>query len=293
MRSKVCNMRSIGFHRFKYSALAVALLFCFSLPAFAVDGVIEINQAKAIAGGVTPGDAPGFPVTIDTPGSYRLTGNLTVPDANTDAIDIGASNVTVDLNGFAIIGPTVCTPVDAPVTSCSPIGSGNGVYASVDYQDTYVLNGTVRGMGNVGIAGPVRVESVRARSNGKFGIAIGKGSSGMLIGNTANGNGAGGIFVGGTGNVTGNMAVGNGGNGIEAEASTVTDNMANDNGNNGIAVTLYGNVSGNTVSGNSAFGLFLDKAVGYANNVVYRNAKTVSGGVQMGTNVCDGTTTCP
>ena len=44
--------------------------------AFAVDGVIEINQARALAGGVL-GDAirdpPGFPVTIDRSGSYRLT----------------------------------------------------------------------------------------------------------------------------------------------------------------------------------------------------------------------------
>ena len=57
-----------------------------SVPAFAVDGVVLIDQNHALAGNVTPGDTPGFPVTISQPGSYRLTGNLIVPDANTTAI---------------------------------------------------------------------------------------------------------------------------------------------------------------------------------------------------------------
>src|SRR5580693_1218836 len=83
----------------------------------AVDGVVLINQANALAGNVTPGDAPGFPVTISVAGSYRLSSNLTVPDANTDAIDITVSHVTIDLNGFSIIGQVVCSGF--PVTSCS------------------------------------------------------------------------------------------------------------------------------------------------------------------------------
>ena len=42
----------------------------------AADGVVGIDQNSALAGSVTPGDAPGFPVTISQSGSYRLTGNL-------------------------------------------------------------------------------------------------------------------------------------------------------------------------------------------------------------------------
>ena len=34
------------------------------MTAFAVDGVVLMNQANATAGNVTPGDSPGFPVTI-------------------------------------------------------------------------------------------------------------------------------------------------------------------------------------------------------------------------------------
>jgi hypothetical protein len=46
------------------------------LPALGIDGLVEINQAKALAGGVTASDAPGFPVTLDAQGSYVLTSNL-------------------------------------------------------------------------------------------------------------------------------------------------------------------------------------------------------------------------
>jgi len=44
-----------------------------------------IDQSAALAGGITPSDAPGFPITIDTPGSYRLVGNLDVIDNPTMA----------------------------------------------------------------------------------------------------------------------------------------------------------------------------------------------------------------
>src|SRR6266446_3470936 len=116
--------------RFQSRWLASALVWaglCGSLGnLYAVDGVVLIDQNRALAGGVTPGDTPGFPVTISLAGSYRLSGNLTVPNANTTAILITADNVTIDLNGFSIIGPTVCSG-SPPVTSCSPTGTGHGV----------------------------------------------------------------------------------------------------------------------------------------------------------------------
>src|SRR5438270_9518468 len=82
----------------------------------------------AFAGNVTPGDTPGFPVTISQPGSYRLSGNLTVPDANTTAISVTDNNITIDSQGFSILGLT--TGVGVPVTSCSPAGNGQGVSSS-------------------------------------------------------------------------------------------------------------------------------------------------------------------
>jgi hypothetical protein len=89
--------------------------------AHAVDGTIEINQTAALRGGITTSDAAGFPVTIDAPGSYRLTGNLTVPNQNTDAIVVDADDVTIDLGGFTIRGAAACSGSTGSV-SCS--GSG-------------------------------------------------------------------------------------------------------------------------------------------------------------------------
>src|SRR5438477_12305218 len=101
--------------------VSLTILTTLAFPVYAVDGVVLINQNAALAGNVTPGDTPGFPVTISVSGSYKLSGNLTVPDANTSAIQISADYVTIDLNGFSIIGPTVCSGF--PVTSCTPHGS--------------------------------------------------------------------------------------------------------------------------------------------------------------------------
>src|SRR6266481_1804172 len=78
-----------------FAAVAVLGL---AASAGAVDGTIEINQAKVLATG-------GFPYTISNTGSYRLTGNLTVSGSSLNAIDVNASHVTIDLNGFSIIGP--------------------------------------------------------------------------------------------------------------------------------------------------------------------------------------------
>ena len=67
--------------------------------AHAADGVIEINQASALVGGVSAGDTPGFPVTLAA-GSYLLTSDL-VPPPDIRAINGVASNVRLNLAGFA------------------------------------------------------------------------------------------------------------------------------------------------------------------------------------------------
>ena len=70
--------------------LTAALLLASA--ALAVDGVIEINQARAAAGNVTPGDGPGFPVVISASGSYRLTSNL-LATSGQDGIDVTTSTL--------------------------------------------------------------------------------------------------------------------------------------------------------------------------------------------------------
>jgi hypothetical protein len=130
-----------------------------AVPVSAAEGVTEINQAIV-------DDAGGFPFIIATPGSYALTGNLTLPALTTTGVLISAEDVTVDLRGFAIRGPNTCTP-----GSCSNAFSGVGV-GSLSPRST-VRNGTVTGTGNDCIALEVEslVENVLVAECGGDGIS--------------------------------------------------------------------------------------------------------------------------
>lgn len=297
------------------------LTACLTTAALAVDGVIEVNQARALAGGVTVGDTPGLPVTISQPGSYRLTGNLTVPNENTTAIQVTAEDVTIDLNGFAIIGPTSCTLTgssDAYVT-CTPVGTGRGIDGTVE--NLTVLNGTVRGMGATGIVlvGSARVDGVHVVSNGEDGVGGRTSKSALITHNVARLNGGSGIRVGGGGNATisQNIANFNGFRGIDSEGgqSTFIGNTANQNGRDGIYTNNQSTITGNTTVGNLGNGIFTGGGSlvrgnqsssnrelglgfsfgggnsGYAHNVFAGNiGGSVGGGapVSLGQNLCDG-----
>jgi hypothetical protein len=85
-------------------------------------------------------DTPGFPVSLNAPGSYRLTGNLHLSDAGAPAtsngIVIGADNVKIDLNGFTIRGV--------------PMGSGTGILGI--WQRSRVENGVLEFFGGGGVS---------------------------------------------------------------------------------------------------------------------------------------------
>ena len=109
----------------------IAVLFLGPVPvAHAVDGVIEINHISALAGNVTPGDTAGYPVTISEPGSYRLTGISSPQTDLNNVIEIDANSVTLDLNGFSILGGQICTETGTVpnVIDCVEGGSAdNGI----------------------------------------------------------------------------------------------------------------------------------------------------------------------
>ena len=73
---------------------AVALSLSFAQPAAAET---VLSQSKALVGNITPGDAPGFPITISQSGSYVFEGTI-VPSAGALGIHIIASDVTIDLS---------------------------------------------------------------------------------------------------------------------------------------------------------------------------------------------------
>jgi hypothetical protein len=77
-----------------------------------------------------------FPIKITTPGNHVLTSNLVLTGRTVDAIDIKANDVTINLNGFSIIGPGA--------------GSGVGINGASN-ANISVTNGTVTKMGSRGI----------------------------------------------------------------------------------------------------------------------------------------------
>jgi len=115
--------------------LAAVLL---AVSGAALSGEPGLDQTRAMAGWITPGDAPGFPVTITAPGRYRLTSDLVVP-AGTNGIVIRADNVVIDLNGFAIRGPARCTQGKG----CADFTAG--ISQPEEHFGARVANGTVEG----------------------------------------------------------------------------------------------------------------------------------------------------
>jgi hypothetical protein len=141
-------------------------------------GVITIDQAKAEAGGVTPGDAPGFPVTLSQPGSYRLMGALAVP-ANTDGIVITAKNVTIDLNGFTVAGPLQCSGSQPDMVSCNDptLTMGSGIVAD-QVGGTVLRNGRIEGFVQRGLflGNHARIDRVDVAHVRHGAIAVGNGA---------------------------------------------------------------------------------------------------------------------
>ena len=135
---------------------------------------------------------------------------------------------------------------------------------------------------------------LRASRRPRLGILGGFGAT--FSGNTAHNNGGGGIFPAPGSTISGNTVYNNGGGGIVAgDRSTVIGNTAVQNGGAGIRADDECMVQWNTVWQNTGFGLnFNFPGTAYRENVINDNtAGTVSGGINLFNNSCNGTTTCP
>jgi len=258
--------------------VCLCMLAAISSGLYAVDGVVLINQASALAGNMTPGDVPGFPVTISQAGSYRLTGNLTVPDVNTTAILITAENVTLDLNGFTISGPNVCTFDGTACQQANGVGVQAGVFGTPGPRGVRVSDGTVRGMGSHGIflnGAACAVEKVIALGNRLDGIEVEAGSvmdsvassnftgivAKTVLRSTAEGNSQLGIEVTTNGLAADNVANSNFITGIQLDGGdTATGNTTNHN-NAGIFAICPSTVVGNTATGNPFHNIFAQQGV--------------------------------
>ena len=186
-------------------------------------GPVAIDQAKADAGGVSSDDAPGFPITISQPGSYRLMSNLVVTSTATTAIVITSPGVTLDLNGFEIRGPNNCTG-GGTMLSCPSLSlpanaiRGHGIDVAVNTEapaSVMVENGAVRGFAGHGLHASGQmynysVRRLRVSHSGIYGINAGA----KVIDSVIERNAMGGIYA--AAGVTANLVMFNKGPGIIA-----------------------------------------------------------------------------
>lgn len=285
--------------------------------SFAVDGAYQINAACA-AVGCFPGDNPGYPVEITQSGTYDMVGSLTIADQTTTAILVEANNVTINMNGFRIIGPVTCN--GTPVT-CTPATSGGG-NIGIDgwtYNPTNVVvrNGSVTGMGTGILASyDGRVEHIQAVQNGYAGIRARTGTavtdstgtyngymgieSRLMIGCVASHNGTYGLAAGGASLIKDSIAVSNDGYGIYLGTGTNVIGSTISNNDTGMFSEGSNQILDSMVANNRLFGLTNTQGV----DTVARSTfiGNFSGGHQWGAagtivqttpNMCGSSTTCP
>jgi hypothetical protein len=254
--------------------VGAALLGSVAMPAWAVDGVILIDQNKAMAGGVTPGDAPGFPVTISQSGSYRLASNLTVPDDVTDGIVVQADSVTLDLNGFSIRGPRTCS--GSPTTACTgPVGpfpTGIKVFDARGARGATVRNGSITGfftgveIESGAFARSALVEELHVYSNSSIGI---RADYSVVRRCTATNNGL---------------------HGIQADGSVLENNVTTFNAYTGLSVGNASVVMHNSSASNGQYGIEGNNTVFGGNNLIGNTLGSMRPGilgmVSQGNNAC-------
>lgn len=196
------------------------------------------------------------PIVITTSGSYYL-GEDILAFHGQHGIEINASDVTLDLNGFKIQGNT-------------EVGSQDGVRIGPNANNVSISNGTIKSFFGVGIHTPVygegygifsptelRVTDVRLQANGGGGLRAG--NRAMVVNCIAIENLGYGFLLGESSRITGSTARGNTGNGIEINSfSHVTGNICDENQQNGIYTWRNSSViSGNSASANTLNGIFI------------------------------------
>lgn len=211
----------------------------------------------------TPGDADSL-FRITQPGSYYLTGNITGV-VNKHGIEIVASGVTLDLNGFDLAGVV-------------GMGLFDGVSVTVSAPTNIaIINGSVRNWGDEGVdlatfgASNSRVERVRASGNGGHGISIGV--SGLVTNSTAYNNAVGGIVTLNGCTITGCVTYNNTGTGmLIGNGCTVADCSSNLNDLNGIVAGL-----GSTITNCTAWANTLDGIVCSSQSTIRGNTCAANG----------------
>jgi parallel beta-helix repeat protein len=175
----------------------------------------------------TPGDA-GSTFIITQRGSYYLTGNIT-GEVGKNGIRVAAQSVTIDLNGFSLIGVA---------------GSLSGLTTDPAATQVVVVNGLVRDWDGAGLVlrSRSRAEDLSVWSSGLNGIIVG--DDGRVERCQSLANGVAGVLATTNALIAGCQALRNGTDGIVAGfGASVMDCSASNNTDFGIQLTnVHGRV---------------------------------------------------
>jgi len=229
--------------RHQNTLICLAMLFVVGVAqsATAMETEVALNEDMAIKGGVTPGDAPGYPITITHPGRYRLTSNL-YPPGEISGIEIKSYGVTIEFDGFILSGGAQ---------------ADFGIFGSA-VNNVMIMNGLIEGFKNPAIIGNESwiVENMRIAAN-NYGIKLG--NYARVLRSTITGNAAYAINCGYSCHVEGNV---------------ISDN------HEGVHIES-GTVLGNTIMRNQTFGIIANSwssKIGFGNNTLLFNNFMGAGG---------------
>ncbi|MEK6704089.1 MAG: right-handed parallel beta-helix repeat-containing protein [Planctomycetota bacterium] len=207
----------------------------------------EVEPRTAINAANTPGDADSL-FKITQPGSYYLTGNITGA-AGKHGVEIATSGVTLDLNGFDLVG-------------AGGFGTSDGVSVTAGgLSHIAVVNGSVRGWADEGVdlgtfgAFNCRIVDVLTSDNSGHGISAGNNCT--VTGCSAYQNAGIGIFTSIAGTISNCSAYVNANTGIATgDASTISNCTASYNGNFGLTTGIGSTVSSCTARTNGVSGIY-------------------------------------
>ena len=211
-------------------------------------------QAQTVIG---TGNNVAFPIVINQSGSYKLGKNLTVPPGSHGVLVGSGIDVTIDLNGFSIIGGATCSR-----TGCA--GPLTTVGIRVGNSSARIVNGALSGFSAnaIGYDGDAPYAKFTVDS-----VNLSRNYNGIVA-----------LFLVAT-RVT---ASDNAHRGIQTSDGVVANSLAINNGDVGIAVSV-GSVQGNVaLYNNTGFSLgavAYDGNTGISNNAGNSKAAyAVSGG---------------
>jgi hypothetical protein len=163
----------------------------------------------------TPITQAMLPLTIFKAGSYYLAENLVATADTSFLIRVTTADVTIDLNGFRIVGST------------GSLGASSCILLS-NAHNASISNGTIRGCKSVGISGYssdfVQIDRVRLLNNGSLGADLGHGA--LVSRSTTANNGGQGLRVAEGSVVEAVVAYGNDSHGIQGNDGSVFQSVA-------------------------------------------------------------------